>query len=112
MTPEEKQRFEIRATVAKAMGHPTRLFIIDQLAGGERCVCQLTDMIKADVSTVSRHLSVLRNAGIIRDEKRGKQVFYTLACTCVLDFFSCMETVIRAQSGQPAEECCGIEGER
>ncbi len=110
MTPEEKRKFESRAVVAKAMGHPTRLFIIDRLSHGEQCVCELTDLIDADVSTVSKHLSVLKNAGIIRDEKRGKQVFYSLVCSCVLDFFSCMENVLQ-QRDAPADQAprrCGI----
>lgn len=106
MTPEQKQLFETRATVAKALAHPTRLFIIEQLSHGERCVCELTEMIGADVSTVSKHLSILKNVGIIRDDKRGKKVFYTLACSCVLDFFSCIETVLQSSAGRCAA-CAG-----
>ena len=85
--PELKRR----ATVFKALAHPTRLFIVEELGKSERCVCELTEMIGADTSTVSRHLSVLRNAGIVNDEKRGLQVFYSLKTPCILDFFSCVE---------------------
>ncbi|RPJ48319.1 MAG: transcriptional regulator, partial [Candidatus Latescibacterota bacterium] len=53
---------EARARIIKAMAHPTRLFIVDELARGERCVCDLAEMVGADVSTVSKHLSILRNA--------------------------------------------------
>lgn len=77
------------------MAHPTRLFIVDELSRGERCVCELTEMIGADVSTVSKHLSVLKNAGIVEDDKRGVQVYYSLKCRCVLHFFSCVETVLK-----------------
>jgi len=88
-------RYEARAQIIKAMAHPTRLFIVDVLSRGEQCVRELTEMVGADISTVSRHLAVLRGAGIIRDEKRGAQVYYTLACPCVLDFFGCVESVIQ-----------------
>lgn len=77
------------------MAHPTRLFIIDELSRGERCVADLTAMIGADTSTVSKHLSLLKNAGIVSDEKRRSQVFYTLRTTCVVNFFSCVETVLK-----------------
>lgn len=80
------------------MAHPTRLFIVDQLSHGERCVCELTEMIGADMSTVSRHLAVLKGAGIVEDEKRGAQVFYKLRMPCILNFFGCVESVIRAKA--------------
>jgi ArsR family transcriptional regulator len=76
------------------MAHPTRLFIVDELSRGERCVCELTDMIGADVSTVSKHLAILKNAGVVHDEKRGAKVFYSLRVPCVLNFFSCVESVL------------------
>ena len=90
-------RFEARAEIMKAMAHPTRLFIVDELSRGERCVCELTAMVGADVSTVSKHLSILRTAGIVEDEKRGAQVFYRLKMRCVLNFFACVETVLESR---------------
>jgi ArsR family transcriptional regulator len=91
----QRALYEARARIIKAMAHPTRLFIVDVLSRGERCVCDLTEMIGADVSTVSKHLSVLRDTGIIQGEKRGAQVYYTLRVPCVLNFFSCVESVIK-----------------
>jgi ArsR family transcriptional regulator len=79
------------------MAHPTRLFIIEELEKEERCVCDLTKMVGADVSTVSKHLSVLRQAGIVYDDKRGNQVFYRLRVPCILNFFGCVESVLESQ---------------
>ena len=90
-----RARYEARAKVIKAMAHPTRLFIIDELSNRERCVCELTDMVGADVSTISKHLSVLKNAGLVQDEKRGTQVYYSLRVPCITEFFSCVEAVLR-----------------
>jgi DNA-binding transcriptional ArsR family regulator len=87
--------FEARAEIVKALAHPTRLFIVDELAKGERCVCELRDGVGADISTVSKHLSVLKNAGIVEDDKRGLQVFYRLRCPCILNFFGCIENVLQ-----------------
>ena len=89
-------RYEARARIIKAMAHPSRLFIVDELSRQKRCVQELTEMIGADVSTVSKHLSVLKNAGIVQDEKRGAQVYYSLRVPCVLNFFSCVETVMKS----------------
>jgi ArsR family transcriptional regulator len=85
---------EARARVMKGLAHPTRLFIVDELSRGERCVCELTEMIGADVSTVSKHLALLKRAGIVIDDRRGAQVFYRLRVPCILNFFGCVEAVI------------------
>ena len=95
---QEWTRLNVHAHIIKALSHPTRLFIVQELNKGERCVCELTDMVEADVSTISRHLSVLRNAGIIADDKRGNQVFYTLKVPCVLNFLGCVEAVIESNA--------------
>ena len=96
MDSRTRQKYEARAQIIKAMAHPTRLFIVDELAKGERCVCELRDMIGADISTVSKHLSVLKQTGIIEDEKRGLQVWYNLRAPCILKFFGCIEDVLGA----------------
>jgi ArsR family transcriptional regulator len=90
-----QDHYTARAEIIKALAHPTRLFIIDRLADREHCVCELTEMIGADTSTVSKHLSVMKNAGIVLSEKRGLQVWYSLRVPCILNFFGCMEAVIR-----------------
>jgi len=89
-------RYQARAKIVKAMAHPSRLFIIDKLAEGECCVCELTVMIGADKSTVSKHLSVLKEAGIVEDDKRGLQVYYSLRVPCVTNFFTCIEAVVKS----------------
>ncbi|HPM11343.1 MAG TPA: metalloregulator ArsR/SmtB family transcription factor, partial [Paludibacter sp.] len=63
MKKTEKTIYEARAKIIKAIAHPSRLLIIEELQRQERCVNELTEMIGADTSTVSKHLSVLKNAG-------------------------------------------------
>jgi len=98
MDAKVQARLQARARIIKAMAHPTRLFIVDELSRGERCVCELTEMIGADMSTVSKHLGLLKAVGIVRDEKRGAQVFYTLHLSCALDFLGCVESVMKANA--------------
>jgi DNA-binding transcriptional ArsR family regulator len=90
------RQFHARARILKALAHPTRLFVVDELSRGERCVRELTEMVEADISTVSKHLSVLKQAGIVEDEKRGVQVWYRLRVPCILNFFSCVEEVLKS----------------
>ena len=85
--------YKAQARILKALAHPSRLFIVDELSRGERCVCELTDMIGVEMPTVSRHLSQLKAAGILKDEKRGSQVFYRLRIPCVMNFFTCVSAV-------------------
>lgn len=96
MDPKKRAKYEARAAIVKAMAHPTRLFIVDELSKGERCVCELTEMVGSDISTVSKHLAILKNAGILRDSKRGSQVFYSLRCPCLSSLFDCVESVLRS----------------
>jgi DNA-binding transcriptional ArsR family regulator len=100
-------RYENRVRVVKAMAHPTRMFVVDELSRvGERCVCELTEMIGDDISTVSKHLSVLKNAGILVDQKRGNQVFYRLRVPCIVDFFRCVESVIEGRTDDAPKCAC------
>lgn len=79
------------AEIFKALGHPARLRMVSELSGGEKCVCDLVAAAGLGWSTVSRHLSILRAAGVVTDEKRGKQVIYQLALPCVSRFLACLE---------------------
>ena len=97
------ERLEMRAHILKALAHPTRLFIVEQLAGGEQCVCKLQQMVGCDMSTISKHLSLLRGAGIVADDKRGNQVFYTLKARCILRVFDCVEQAVRVDMKRRAE---------
>lgn len=77
--------------------------MVDVLSHGEKCVCELTALIGADTSTVSKHLSVLKAAGIVAVEKRGLQVFYRLKMPCVLRFFDCVSEVMSHSAKEQAE---------
>ena len=95
--------FEARSKIIKALAHPSRLFIVDELSRGRRCVNELTELVDADISTVSKHLSVLKSAGVVRDDKEGARVYYSLRVPCVLNFFSCVESVMAENAKEQAE---------
>jgi len=90
MQKYDRNQCKREAEVFKALGHPTRLWIVQQLADGEHCVCEFVEAVGVDFSTVSQHLAVLKRAGVIEDDKRGKSVYYHLACPCVLEVIACL----------------------
>lgn len=92
MTEQQLLQLTARAAVLKALAHPTRLWLVEQLQQQERCVCELTDGVNADISTVSKHLSVLRQAGIISSRREGKQIYYRLQTPCLLKCLAALKT--------------------
>ena len=106
MDTNRSARLSARARIIKALAHPTRLFIVEELAEGERCVCELTEMIGADTSTVSKHLSILKSVGILLDDKRGTHVFYQLRMPCVLDFVGCVESMMKQVAPEQLSLAC------
>lgn len=92
------QRHHRRITVIKALAHPSRLAIAETLQRGEQCVCDLRELVGADLSTVSKHLAVMRQAGLVAQEKRGLKVFYRLRCPCLLSFLECLDSLVPPKS--------------
>jgi len=91
--------------VFRALGHDSRLQIAEALARGESCVNDLRELIGSSWSTVSAHLAVLRDAGVVASTKHGNQVVYRLALPCVATFTGCL---LAAAEGKKVEvrTCC------
>jgi len=98
MLEYNKEKYEALAEVIKAMAHASRLYILDALKEKPCSVGELTEIIGVDTSTISKHLNILKNAGIIKPVKDGNKVFYHLVCACVLDFHACVLKVIKTDT--------------
>src|SRR6266566_4816629 len=85
--------YEQFATVAKALGHPQRLELIEHLAQGPRNVEALAAKLGLPVANISQHLQTLRRAGIVSAERDGKFVHYRLTDESVLSAFASVRTV-------------------
>jgi ArsR family transcriptional regulator len=96
--PQRKATASRRSSVVKAMAHPTRLLFMELLLDGEKCVCELTEAAGCDITTVSKHLAVMKKAGLLASEKRGLQVFYQIACPCFVEFFRCIDLITSSQN--------------
>ena len=98
LNKSEQLLFERQAEVAKAIAHPLRIAIVNFLKDGEQCVCDIAEHIGSERSNVSRHLSVMLNAGLLEYRKEGLKVIYRLKCACIVDFFSCVSRVLKQQA--------------
>ena len=117
MDADAKRRFRRDAQVLRALANETRLAIVERLSLGECCVCELVDMIGCDQSTVSKHLALLRQTGLVEGERRGNHIYYRLLTPCVLSVLSCaarvngergagqdaVPTAVREETNEPSE---------
>ena len=94
MSEQERNLAQARARVIKALGHPSRIYMVARLSSGDASVGELVEAVGADVSTVSKHLTVMRQAGLLSDRKEGSRVLYTLRCPCIMQFIHCIDDVI------------------
>lgn len=91
--------------VFKALGNPTRLTIVRTLMDGEHCVCDLVNAVGLGWSTTSKHLDVLREAGIVSSDRRGQKIFYRLELACVTHFIDCLDKPRTGRTTKRAA-CC------
>jgi ArsR family transcriptional regulator len=98
LSKRQQMLFIKQAEIAKAISHPLRIAIVNFLKDGEQCVCDIAEHIGAERSNVSRHLSVMVNAGLLGYRKEGLKVIYSLRCKCILDFFDCVGSVLKQQA--------------
>ena len=100
MDPQQRLKYRMMAQVLAAAGHETRLAILDFLAGGEQCVCDIAAYVGAERSNVSRHLAMMLHAGLVAHRKDGLKMMYTLRTPCILNIMPCVVNVVRRQADQ------------
>jgi len=98
MDKNEKLKYEMQAAVIKALAHPTRLFIVERINREEICMCRLAAEAGSDITTVSKHVALLKQAGVVRVEKRGTQIFPKLKCVRLNRLLETVDDVLRANA--------------
>ena len=97
LTKKKHLLFEKQAEIVKAIAHPLRIAILDFLKDGEQCVCDIAGHVGSERSNVSRHLSVMVQAGVLEHRKEGLKVIYKLKTPCIVDCFSCITACLKEQ---------------
>jgi ArsR family transcriptional regulator len=85
---------ELESGVFNALAHPLRLKILGKLRDGPCCVCKIIPYVGAEQSNVSHHLAILKNAGIVRCQKKGLEVWYEVADQRIFEIIDILEECI------------------
>ena len=83
-----------RLNICKAVANSTRLQILDQLRDGEKCVCELRPLLELEPSSVSQHLNVLKNAGIVTSRRNGQHVLYQVRNEKIFDIMDSLDSLL------------------
>ncbi len=86
--------YEQKARIFKALAHPHRVRIVEMLSAGERSVSEIVEEMGLKEANTSRHLAVLRSAGIISARKEGLKVYYSIKICCLGDMVSCLNNAV------------------
>lgn len=98
MAAMNNEELVARAKIMKALASPVRLKIVDELSRGERCMCELQPLFPMNKSTLSRHITELKNVGIVSERRDGVRCLLRLETPCILNVFECAMGVIRAEA--------------
>ena len=105
----KKDEAKARADILKALAHPVRVIAVEALRRGDRCVCEIQPLVDVDPSTLSRHLAILKRAGIVGERREGVKVIHHLACPCILQALDCTVGVLKADVRQRRAVLAGRE---
>ena len=97
MSQQSKEEFyQLHAHLCKALAHPTRLLIIDELRDGPRSVSELVERIGLRQSNLSQHLGILRDQRLVVARREGQTVCYSLRDARVTQAFDLLRQVLRS----------------
>jgi len=103
-----KEIVEKRAEILKAIAQPTRLKILELLRDGERCVCEMLPVLKEEQANISKHLSLLRQAGIVDARKEGVWSYYKIRNREVFEIIDKADKIVRKEMLKTIEMAKGI----
>ena len=93
----ENKIFDLQAKFCQTLGNSVRLSIIHLLKDGPQCVTSIAELTEIPQPTISRHLNVLRSAGIVTRERKGMEVYYEIAIPTIVEVCDLMREVLVEQ---------------
>lgn len=86
--------YEEQAKIFKALGHPARLMMVEAMLENPKTVTELTNMVQLEMPTVSRHLAVLKEAQVVKAQKKANSIIYSIELTCLKGFLQCSRNTV------------------
>lgn len=99
----QKSISDLRLKILNALSDPTRLELLEYLSSGERCVCEILPAFQRSQSTISKHLNILHEAGILERKVDGKRTLYSIKDPQVFDLMRMVDSLALRQITQLAE---------
>jgi DNA-binding transcriptional ArsR family regulator len=99
----DEDLIQIESDFLKAIAQPTRLKILYFLKGGERCACEIIPKMKEDQSNISRHLTHMRDMGILESRKEGVSVYYKIKDKRVFTLLSLVDEMVKSEIKEKAK---------
>jgi len=99
----QKSVSNLRVKILNALSDPTRLELLEYLSSGERCVCEILPAFQRSQSTISKHLNILHEAGILERKADGKRTLYSIKDPLVFDLIRMVDALALRQITQLAE---------
>ena len=94
MTVRAEERSRRKAEVLKGLAHPVRVAIAEMLEERELCACEIAERFSCDRTTTSKHLTVMRQLGILEDRREGQNIYYRLKMVCLVRALRCIDGLI------------------
>ena len=102
-------KYTDNALILKALAHSGRLALLEALANGEKCVSALQEILGCEISTISKHLALLKKVGILESRRQGLNIFYRIRIPCLLRFLDCVANfVIQRAQAEDQFSCCAL----
>lgn len=93
---QSKRMYDALAGLIKATANPHRLYLLDILQDQHLCVRELAELLELDISTVSRHLTQLKNHGLVEDHREGQCIYYRITCDCVRRYLKAAMSILES----------------
>ena len=95
----------LKSEFMRVLAHPLRIWIVEVLGDKKMSVGEICKLLNKEQATVSKHLGVLKNGGILKSEKSGLNVFYSVDICCLPNFLECLKKYFRGKSSQKLRKC-------
>ena len=98
----------IKSEFMRVLAHPVRIGIVEVLGDKKMSVGEICELLNKEQATISKHLGVLKNGGILKSEKSGLNVFYSVDICCLPNFLECLKNILEEKAAKNSKNARGV----